>query len=288
MSKRHELDEHLRTLGDMRGILGAMKNLALMETQKLTRYLATQRRAVGTIEAAAADFFTVYPEALPGPGDAKRVYLLIGSERGFCGDFNDGLVAALARRYPFAPGGDRPAHEPLLIAVGHKLSAKLGEDARVVARVGGPTVAEDIQPVLRALVEALREVQAGQAAACPLDLTILHHRPDSDGVHIEARQPLSGLKRPAVRFPYPPVLNLAPRAFVAALMDQYLFAVLHEVFYSSLMAENTRRFQQMDQALQHLDKQTAALMLRRNSLRQEEITEEIEIIMLSAEALRKA
>ncbi|MBL8053844.1 MAG: F0F1 ATP synthase subunit gamma [Nitrospira sp.] len=53
------------------------------------------------------------------------------------------------------------------------------------------------------------------------------------------------------------------------------------------MAENLRRFRHMDQAVQRLEKDMVELVLKRNSLRQEEITEEIEVIMLSAEALRQ-
>ncbi len=52
------------------------------------------------------------------------------------------------------------------------------------------------------------------------------------------------------------------------------------------MAENRKRHQQMDQAVQHLEKELLDLGKRMNALRQEEITEEIEVIMLSAEALR--
>jgi F-type H+-transporting ATPase subunit gamma len=91
----------------------------------------------------------------------------------------------------------------------------------------------------------------------------------------------------SVDFPYPPILNLNPLTFAKDLIDQHLFSLLYEVFYSSLMAENLRRFQHMDQAIQRLEKDMAELVLRRNSLRQEEITEEIEVIMLSAEALKR-
>ena len=44
----------------------------------------------------------------------------------------------------------------------------------------------------------------------------------------------------------------------------------------------------MDSAIRRLEKDEAALRLRYNALRQEEIIEEIEIIMLSAEALSDA
>jgi F-type H+-transporting ATPase subunit gamma len=96
------------------------------------------------------------------------------------------------------------------------------------------------------------------------------------------------LLEPEHRFAYPPLLNLDPLALSADLLDHYLFAILHEVFYSSLMAENLSRFQHMDQAIQRLENDISALALRRNVLRQEEITEEIEVIMLSVEALRKS
>jgi F-type H+-transporting ATPase subunit gamma len=69
------------------------------------------------------------------------------------------------------------------------------------------------------------------------------------------------------------------------LLDQYLFAVLHEIFYTSLMAENRSRFQHMDQALQRLEKETDGLKRKYHVLRQEEITQEIAVIMLSAEVV---
>ncbi|MHC9063300.1 hypothetical protein ACYX34_11500 [Nitrospira sp. CMX1] len=46
-------------------------------------------------------------------------------------------------------------------------------------------------------------------------------------------------------------------------------------------------FLDMEQAIERLEKDMAELALRQNSLRQEEITEEIEVIMLSAEVLKQ-
>jgi F-type H+-transporting ATPase subunit gamma len=72
---------------------------------------------------------------------------------------------------------------------------------------------------------------------------------------------------------------------VTGLAEQYLFAALHELLYSSLMAENQRRMQHIDSAVRRLERTSAELWQKRNILRQEEITEEIEVIMLSVEAL---
>jgi F-type H+-transporting ATPase subunit gamma len=89
--------------------------------------------------------------------------------------------------------------------------------------------------------------------------------------------------RPATR--YAPLLNLTHEAFLAELLDHYLFAALHEMFYTSLTAENHQRMEHLQRALDRLEQQTAELGLKCNMLRQEEIAEEIEVILLSAEAL---
>lgn len=54
------------------------------------------------------------------------------------------------------------------------------------------------------------------------------------------------------------------------------------------MAENRRRLAHMDRALDRLEEDTARLRLAYNARRQEEITEEIEIILLSADMLAGA
>ena len=69
------------------------------------------------------------------------------------------------------------------------------------------------------------------------------------------------------------------------LVDQYLYAVLHEVLYSSLLAENQRRLIHMEGAMRRIEDDLAKLKIKYNALRQEEIIEEIEVILLSAEAI---
>jgi len=95
MAGRREIERRLRALNDIGIILGVMKNLALMETAKLSRVLAAQRELVESLEAIAADLLTFHPQPRPAPGKDFEVLLLVGSQRGFCADFNDRLIAAL-------------------------------------------------------------------------------------------------------------------------------------------------------------------------------------------------
>jgi F-type H+-transporting ATPase subunit gamma len=91
-------------------------------------------------------------------------------------------------------------------------------------------------------------------------------------------------KPPQVRG-FPPRLTLTPPEFFGELLEQALLLALQEAFSVSLIAENRRRLEHMDGALRRLDDITAQLARRMNASRQEEITQEIEVIMLSAEAV---
>ena len=280
MSKRHDIDEHRRTLGEISGIMRAMKNLSLMETHKLSRLLAAQERVVASLETAAADFVSFYPHVMGPSLKGRAVFLLIGSERGFCGDFNQALVRAFEEHSRHLV--DRP---PVLITVGRKLEPKVTGDARLYAALDGPAVAEEIQPVLIRVMEALHQLHAGKKDDS-FETTVFYHDAGAEGVSIETLQPFEKFTQPVRHFSHPPRLTLEPLAFLAELIDLYFFSVLHQLFYSSLMAENRLRLQHMDNASRRLDKESADLKVRRDRLRQEEITEEIEIIMLSAERER--
>lgn len=282
MSKRQDIDRRVHALTEITEILGAMKTLALLETQKLTRHLAAQRRVVAGIEAAAADFSAHYPDAVGPISPGQPLLVLIGSERGFCGDYNHALVAAVEQHVSAAL-----LNAPLLVTVGRKLSATLERDPRVAAAIPGPNVSEEVEPALVQLMDVLRELQVGRAPGRLLDVQVWHHLPADGGTQVTSRRPLLPTRLSSEQVSYPPVLYLEPARFAAGLIDEYLFAVLHEIFYDTLMAENQRRFQQMDQAVNRLERDLADLRGQRNTLRQEEITEEIEVIMLSAEALRQ-
>ena len=82
--------------------------------------------------------------------------------------------------------------------------------------------------------------------------------------------------------PHPPLLNLSPQALLGELTDHYLFAALHAMLYTSLMIENQHRASHLDGAVKHLDDESDKLARHCNVLRQEEIIEEIEVILLSA------
>ncbi|MCW5659987.1 MAG: F0F1 ATP synthase subunit gamma [Burkholderiaceae bacterium] len=275
MSGMAELSQRHARLQEISGIMTAMKSLSLVEARKLARFIGEQARMRDNIAAAAADFLQFHREI--GARDVPRsvaTLVLIGSERGFCGNFNERIVQTLGRL-------ESELDAASLLVVGHRLSSRLAEHARVVARLDGPTVAEDVPAVLENLVDALHE-HASAGSAGPATLLCLGH--DEQGE--PALTTLLPLPRPAagVRRGHAPELLLAPQVFYDELVQQFLLTALLGQFYTSLAAENHQRLAHMERALDRLDQTLARLALRRNALRQERIVEEIEVILSSAMA----
>jgi F-type H+-transporting ATPase subunit gamma len=275
VSRQRILAQRRETLDEIGGIMNSMKTLAYIESRRLARFLDAQRAVVAHTERVAADFLGAWPGLLPGGSAARPVFLLLGAERGFCGDFNGALLAALESRLEA-----RHVDTPRLVVSGSRLAARLGADPRVIARLDGASVVEEAGDLLLRLSDVLNGIQAEQGA---IALTVLYHDPDRDAVVTRAvLPPFASLPDTAPDHPFPPALNLPPEHFLAGLVDHHLFAALHEIVYVSLMAENSWRIRHLEGAVRHLEEKSAELQRQGNALRQEEIIEEIEVILLSA------
>jgi F-type H+-transporting ATPase subunit gamma len=275
MSRRRTLEARRESFGEIRDIMNSMKTLAYLEIRKLGRFLDAQRAVVAHVEAIAGDFLGFHPEVLPlSGGPARPVCLLIGSERGFCGDFNEALLERLE-----SFSSEQNLDAPGLLVTGHKLSARLAGDARVAEAFDGASTVGEVETALHAVVRALAGLQARHGS---LALHVFHHDPDAREVTVTAvLPPFERYRNATPRFAHPPLTQVDPQAFFGALLDHYLYSVLHEILYISLMAENLRRVRHLEGAVRHLDEKSTALLRACNALRQEEIIEEIEVILLS-------
>lgn len=280
MTSRHQLQTRRQGLAKIRDILNSMKTLAYMETKKLYHCLAAQHRVVESVERAAADLLSFYPQIMPGAVEqGATVYLLVGSERGFCGDFNQVLLQQLES---ILSEPQQSQIKPAIIAIGHRLSTLMADDERVAVVLDGASVAEEVPELLQRLVHELLELQG---TLDPLRLFCLYH---DDAGKVGCRLLLPPFEdigqRFSPKFMIPPVLHQTPEALLEELSEHYLFAVLHEIIYSALMAENFRRVTHLDGAVKHLDEEEEHMRRQVNALRQEEIIEEIEVLLLNCSA----
>lgn len=277
MSRRQDLEHHRHSLGEIREIMNSMKTLAYMETRKLSHFIDSQHAVVDSIRDLAADFLSFHPETLPTTEESTPVLILVGTERGFCGDFNQALI-----RHLDSTPGVQFAAQPILIGVGRKLHTLLANDKRTSILMDGASVVEEVVIVLKQLVQELSSLQE---RAGLLTVDGLYHDSSDNIVRQKLLPPFREYLHQPPPFPHPPVLNLPPGSFLIDLTEQYLFAALHEMLYASLMAENHNRVSHLESAVKHLDDESENLSRKCNALRQEEIIEEIEVILLSASSL---
>lgn len=271
MSSVAELSRRFTRLREISSIMTAMKSLSLVETHKLAHFIGHQRRMLANIEAVAADFLHFYP--LENRQKAERIILLlVGSERGFCGNFNERVLTALDE---FPDLDVTPELIPVGQRLGNRLAARHGIISAPIARLAGPTVTEDVPAVLAALMNTLHQLSL-QASPAGVALYSLAH--DADG-NLQLKRLLPLPELPVSDFAQPPQIQLPLRQFRTELLDQYLLAVLHGLLYESLAAENRQRLAHMEHALDRLEETLAALVLKRNALRQEKIIEEIEVML---------
>ena len=256
MTRRRTLEQRRHSFGEIRNIMNSMKTLAYLEIRKLGRFLDAQRAVVAHVETVAADFLGFHPDALPPPDrSAQPVCLLLGSERGFCGDFNEAL---LTRLEGFVE--ERRSASPLVMVTGRKLGARLEADPRVVAVFDGATTVGEVEKTLHAITRALAVLQAQHGM---LSLSVFHHDPDDRQVIITGvLPPFERYRNTVPRFAHAPLTQLPPQVLLGALLDHYLFSVLHEIMYVSLMAENLRRVRHLEGAVRHLDDKSSRAAAR--------------------------
>ena len=273
MSQRQKFRHLLRQMDEIKSILNAMKNLSFLETRKLERRIVNQKTMVTELEEMADDFLCFYPYYYLNDSVYHDIWILFGSERSLCGDFNESLLNQLPMFL------QQSSHEKSLIPVGQKLYQLLQENILVKQYFKGADVAEEVSVVLADIVNYLESLHEGKIV---FNIYALFHQAENNQIISTRLLPpfKDRPKTPAV-YTHPPILNLKPEQFFTEFVDYYLFIALQEIAYMSLMAENQQRIQHTEGAIQHLEEKIMDLTSKYHILRQEEITEEIEIILLN-------
>lgn len=176
---------------------------------------------------------------------------------------------------------------PALIVVGRKLALKMANDSRVIATLDGPNALEEIPTVILKILQSLEDISSQRYIDVhSWQWGVLFNEEEHNQIQTKMLQAFKefGLNK-EVHFSVPPILNVPQELFLAEFVDNYLFAMFHSIFYKSFFAENHQRFFHLSNSLDRLDSKQNTLKRYLNLLRQEEITEEIQIIMLSAEAV---
>ncbi|MDD2462626.1 MAG: F0F1 ATP synthase subunit gamma [Desulfobulbus sp.] len=258
MSKQTGQRTRLRFYHELREIISAMKNMAEVELHRTLRLEQQQKQALASVVEGLA--LLTHGRTTVAKVPERSIFLVLGSERGFCGGFNEQLKRALA--------SETACYDEMLFLGGRLALIVEQENGRVI--FPGPATVDEIYPCVQQVMDHLALVSV------PLAFTILFH-----GEHaIERKQliPYSDLPKNES------VMHVDTTCKRTLLLEdvqwQLLYQALYQTMLLSSMQENRMRLQQMEGAQEHLDSLINTLQQRLNTLRQQEIVEEIEMILV--------
>lgn len=265
MIRRRELEAKLALYQDLSDILGAMRSFALTELHRIDQREEAQAYTASVLFEALNDMAPSLPNKEEIEGD---VLLLLGSVRGFCASFNEDILTFwLAQRRNAAA----------TIVVGERLASIMPEDEQAVFVPGAVNCADAILVIERILSAHSQTVEV---LGLNFGLAVVFR--DIDGVHLKRMWPIQPENtRGAKELP----LTNEPPAYVAVNVAQHcLFHMLNSLLLRSLHTENYMRLMQMESAVKHIDEKTEVLLSQKNRVRQEEIVNEIELILMKRSA----
>ncbi|OZG70105.1 hypothetical protein BTA51_27895 [Hahella sp. CCB-MM4] len=265
MVSQRELHNRKELYATLHKILAALKALAYAETHKLQRQIAPQqaitermRKAVSRLRnGSVAD-------------EETQLIIVLGTERGFCGDINHRLLQRLQELSLSAKD-----EAISCILVGDRLIQQAGEHLNILARIPGASVTEDVESMVDAVMsEALKQPDRFSLFNMK---TLYYDEPNS----CELLQSIFPEPEAHQDSGVPPLLYRSPAELLSELIPLYLFTMLQSCAKEALLGENKRRLSHLENATRHLNERMDEIALKSNHVRQESIIEEIEALLAS-------
>ena len=223
MTQKTQFKLHLETLKKIDTIMTALRNLSFIEMNKASRFLSTQDQIQTLMNQIGNDFLTSYPEyQLHIHYAVPELFVLIGSERGFCGNFNNTLIDYITKHHPESTSQNQ------FIVVGKKLAEKLGNDKRIIQVLAGPNTIEEISDIIFNVLDTLNLLSLNIK---PGSWNIIFNKKNHNSIQTVIQQPYLELTtKKSNELSVPCHINVSPKQFIKEYMNQYLFYLLNMLF----------------------------------------------------------
>ena len=265
------IEARLDSLNQLEELVRALRSMAASRVQEAQEALSGTISYRETVLQAIESLNQ--PERLPREnGESARVLLVITSDNGFVGGFNNRVMDHAMK-----------VQEP-----GETL-ALLGRRGRILASELGIAAGLDFPMISRAkdLTTLARRVTKRVATAARA--RVVYTEPRKGGAfEVVDRQMLPPPPPPATESnAFPPLHHLPTDVLISRLSSEYLFAEIAHAMMESLVSENTARLMTMDSATRNIDKRLEKLRRDERIARQEQTTADILDISVGAEVAKR-
>ena len=291
MDTLESLSEALETTGDIQSIVRTMKALSSVSIRQYEHAEAAMADYARTVELGlAAVLRQRRHEGLPLPetarGTGREALVVIGSDRGLCGGYNDRIT-----RFALSHMGDRPT---VLGVIGARVLARLeahGRPADAVHLLPG-----SVEGLTRLVQAVIVEIDRWTRTEGVGEVRLVHNRRDGrmtakPQAHVLLPLPESYLRKLS-EADWPgrslPQFRMDPGRLMSWLVQQRLFVVIYRALAEALASEHASRLAAMQAAERNIEERRDSLRQLYRLRRQETITRELLDVVSGYEAVSSA
>lgn len=281
MSSEVVIRDQLASAEALLSVVGTMKTLAAVRTNKYRRAVAALHSSARTLDLAWRATVKMHPDLLPtfmNSEEGALAVVVFGSERGLCGGFNERVArhtAGMLRQ--LAPDGDNTVVFP----VGRRVRARLRRMG--VKTVEGAQLPGSLDAIDRGVAQVLAQIDNWRAERHFGHLYFVYNRPlrgtDYKPLTLQLLPLDEAWLRGLRERPWPakglPVAIMEPVELLGGVIRQSIALALERAFTSSMASENSARLVAMEAAERNVEERLDALRVQHRALRQNAITDEL-------------
>lgn len=291
METLESLSEALETTGDIQSIVRTMKALSAVSIRQYEQAEAAMATYAHTVELGLMAVLRQHrATGLPLPhtarGHGRAALIVIGSDRGLCGAYNDKIT-----RFALSRMGDHPM---VLGVIGTRAAARLdaaGRPADILHSLPGSV--EGLSRLVQSMIVAIDRWTQDDGVA---EVWLVHNRREGPitakpQAHRLLPLPDSYLHKLA-QAGWPgrslPQLRMDPEKLMSWLVQQRLFVLIYRALAEALASEHASRLAAMQAAERNIEERRDALQHLYRLRRQETITRELLDVVSGFEAVSSA
>jgi F-type H+-transporting ATPase subunit gamma len=288
MDTLESLSEALETTGDIQSIVRTMKALSSVSIRQYEHAEAAMVDYARTVELGLMAVLRGQRQAgLPLPAANRKTgpdaLIVIGSDRGLCGGYNDKIT-----RFALSHMGERPM---VLGVIGARVAARLeaaGRSADAVRSLPGSV--EGLSRLVQSMILELDRWTRDEGVG---EIWLVHNRREGritakPQAHRLLPLPDSYLHKLA-QADWPgrslPLFRMDPEQLMSWLVQQRLFVVLYRALAEALASEHASRLAAMQAAERNIEERRDDLQQLYRQRRQETITRELLDVVSGYEAV---
>lgn len=291
METLESLSDALETTGDIQSIVRTMKALSSVSIRQYEHAEAAMSDYARTVELGLMALLRQRRQVgppLPGAdsGTGRVVLIVIGSDRGLCGGYNDKIT-----RFAQSRMDSRPM---VLGVIGARVAARLEADGRRADAVH--TLPGSVEGLSRLVQALIVEIDRWTQVEGVGQVWLLHNRREGritakPQAHRLLPLPESYLRKLS-EADWPgrslPLFRMDPDRLMSWLVQQRLFVVIYRALAEALASEHASRLAAMQAAERNIEERRDDLRQLYRLRRQETITRELLDVVSGYEAVSTA